>query len=81
MHSHGFVNAMATLKVTLQSLKDSNQEVSVLCIDSAKALGTVTREMMRKILAKYMIPEPLVNVIVTMYTDIEVSTSGGKTPP
>jgi hypothetical protein len=25
--------------------------------------------MMRKLLARYMIPEPLVNVIVTMYTD------------
>mgnify|MGYP000308658762 CR=1 FL=1 len=43
-----------------------------------KAFNSLNRERMWQILVKYGIPERLVNVIMKMYTDIEVSTSVGK---
>jgi hypothetical protein len=78
MPSHGCVDAAVTLKIALQSLRDSNQEAYVLFVELVKAFDSVNSEMMWKILVKCGIPEPLVNVLVKMYTDIEVSTSVGK---
>ena len=43
-----------------------------------KAFNSLNRERMWQILVKYGIPKRLVNVIMKMYTDIEVSTSVGK---
>jgi hypothetical protein len=43
-----------------------------------KAFDSVNREMMWKTPAKYGILEPLINVIVKVFTDIEVSTSVWK---
>jgi hypothetical protein len=45
---------------------------------SAMAFDSINREMMWKILAKCGVPLPLVNVIVKMYTNIEISMSVGK---
>jgi hypothetical protein len=78
MPSHGCVDATATLKATLQSMKDSNQDAYVLFVDLVKAFDSVNREMLWQILAKFGIPVPLVTVIMKMYADIEVSTSVGN---
>ena len=78
MPSHGCVDATATLKATLQSMKDRNHDAYVLFVDLMKAFDSVNREMLWQILAKYGIPVPLVDVIEKMYADIEVTTSVGK---
>jgi hypothetical protein len=57
MSSHRCVDAVATPKIALQSFKDL-----------IKAFDSLNLEMLWKILAKYGIPEPLVNVIMEMYT-------------
>jgi hypothetical protein len=78
MPSHGCVDATATLKMALQSMKDSNQDAYIIFVDLVKAFDSVNREMLWQILAKFGLPVPLVNVITKMYTDIEVSTSVRK---
>jgi hypothetical protein len=78
MHSHGCVDATASLKTTLQSMTDSNQDAYVIFVDLVKVFDSVNREMLWQILVKLGIPVPLVNVIMKMYTDIEVSASAGK---
>jgi hypothetical protein len=45
------------------------------------SFDSINREMMLKILSKSKVPEPLVKVIVKMYTHIEISTSVKATFP
>jgi hypothetical protein len=59
-------------------MKDSNQDAYVLFVDLEKAFDSINREMLWQILAKFGLLVPLVNVIMKMYTDIEVTTSVGK---
>jgi Holliday junction resolvasome RuvABC ATP-dependent DNA helicase subunit len=78
MPSHGCVDATATLKTALQSLKDCHQDAYVLFVDLVKAFDSVILEMLWQIVAKFTILVPIVDVIMKMYTEIEVSTSVGK---
>jgi hypothetical protein len=78
MISHGCVDATATLKIALQSLKASNQEAYGSLVDSVNDFDSLHDEMVSKILTKYGVPEPPVNVIVIMCAHIEISARVGK---
>ena len=66
----GCDDATAALKITLQKLSAAEHEACVLFVDLVKALDSVNREMLWKILAKFGIPPGMmISTIKKMYTD------------
>ena len=72
------VDATAALKITLQNLTCAGHEAYVLFVDIIKAFDSVNRDMLWKILAKYGIPENMIQTIKKMYTDIHVTLQVSK---
>ena len=72
MKARGCADTTSTLKITVQNLQAADQDTYVLFVDIVKAFDSVNREMLRKILRKYGIPEETILIIEKMYTDITI---------
>ena len=59
----GCLGATFSLKLVLQTKKEFNLNTWVVFVDLVKALDTVNRDMLMKILAWFGLPEHLINVI------------------
>jgi hypothetical protein len=68
----GCADALAALKMSLQTLREHQQDTYVLFLDLVKAFDSVNREMMMLILEKMGIPSNLIGVINKMYTDVTI---------
>ena len=74
----GTEGAISSLKILLQNLTAAEREAYVLFVDLVKAFDSVNREMLWKILAKYGVPKPMIDLIEKMYTDINIEVVLGK---
>jgi hypothetical protein len=66
----GTADGNATLKMTLQTLREHGKDAYVLFLDLVKAFDTVNREMLIQILEKYGVPRTISKIIRKLYTDV-----------
>ena len=74
----GCLDASFALKLALQTRKEFNLNTWVVFVDLVKAFDTVNRDMLMKILARFGLPEPLINVIRRLYKPVRMKFKSGK---
>jgi hypothetical protein len=66
----GCADATFTLKSSLQTLREHQQEAHVLFIDLVKAYDSVNRELLWKILKLFGIPDNLIIILKKLHTNV-----------
>jgi len=74
----GCQEALHSLRTILMTRRHHGLETYVLFIDLVKAFDSINYDIMYRILARYGIPEPLIEVIRKMYSNCYVQMTVGK---
>ena len=79
LHKKGCLDASFSLKLALQTRKEFGHDSWVVFVDLVKAFDTVNRDMLMKILARFGLPESLIDVIRCLYKPVRMTFKTGKT--